>query len=441
MPATKFPKSFLWGCAASAYQIEGAVDADGRMPSTWDEFCTRPGAIWEGQSGRVACDHYHRWEEDLDLIARIGFQSYRFSTAWPRILPEGTGRVNPLGLDFYDRLTDGLLARGIKPMLCLHHWDLPLTLEKRGGWRKRETAKAFGEYASCVARRLGDRVHLWAPFNEIPVIIHEGFTTGNFPPGAKESQQVIRQVAHHLLLAHGLAVQAIRAEAKTPEVGLIHNSHVPLPFSEHPDDVDAARRRCAEKNGWLLDAIFRGRYPEAERRRLGANAPKITPGDMKIISQPLDYFGLNFYFSPEVVHADGAVRPVERHFPRTDTNWPITEDGIYWGLRWHYDLYKPPVLYVTENGCGFPDKMTAEGRVDDYARIAYLRSHLRMTRRALDDGLPVRGYFIWSILDNFEWACGYSKRFGLVHVNYETLQRTPKASAEWVSRVIRDNGF
>jgi beta-glucosidase len=441
MTTWQFPPDFVWGVAASAYQIEGATDADGRGPSTWDEFCSRPGTTVGGQSGRFACDHYHRWPADLDLIRDHGFQSYRFSTAWPRVVPDGDGAVNDRGLDFYDRLVDGMLARGIRPMLCLHHWDLPLALERDGGWRNRRTVEAFARYADVVARRLGDRIMWWSPINEIPVVLHEGYRLGTHAPGLREPERVIRQVAHHMLLAQGLATQAVRAVVPRATVGMIHNAHVPMPLSESPDDVAAARARFSSENDWLLHPVYRGGYPAAEWERLGADQPRVEDGDMAAIATPMDFFGLNYYLSWEVVSAAHGVALTEKHFPRTFMGWDIVEDGIYWALRFAHECYAPRQLLVTENGCGYPDEPGTHGRIDDFARIQYFRSHLRMVHRAIREGLPVGGFWVWSILDNFEWAYGYGKRFGIVHVNFETMQRTPKTSAAWWRWVIANNGL
>lgn len=440
MAAYEFPQDFVWGVAASAYQIEGATDEDGRGPSTWDEYCERPGAIADGQSGRTACDHYHRWPEDLDHIKEIGFHAYRFSTAWPRIYPSGDGKVNPKGLDFYERIVDGLLERDIKPMVCLHHWDLPLALEQVGGWRNRRTVEAFARYAGTVAERLGDRIQWWSPINEIPVILHEAYRHGTHAPGLCADEKTIRQVAHHLLLAQGMATQEVRAVLPNARVGMIHNAFVPTPFSEADEDVAAARTAFQEENDWLMKPVFKGVYPEKEWENLGPDVPDIQEDDMKVISTHLDFFGLNYYLSWEVVSARYGRQHTEKHFPRTFMGWDIMEDGIYWALKFAQEIYNPASLIVTENGCGYPDQINGHGSVEDYARIAYFRSHLRMVNRAVQEGLPVKGYYVWSILDNFEWSYGYAKRFGLVHVNFETLKRTPKASAQWWKKTIERNG-
>ncbi|MCX7047996.1 MAG: GH1 family beta-glucosidase [Candidatus Sumerlaeota bacterium] len=438
MNPLSFPKDFLWGAATASYQIEGAAKEDGRGASIWDTFCAKPGAVWGGQSGAVSCDHYHRWESDLDLMKSLGVKAYRFSVAWPRVFPEGKGAINPKGLDFYSRLVDGLLARGIQPWLTLYHWDLPQALEDSGGWRMRSTPLHFGEYCAAVARRLGDRVENWMTLNEMPCIVDLGHRSGVHAPGCKEPEKVIRQVNHHTLLAHGLAVQAVRANAGRPvRVGLVHNPGLAEPFSEENADVEAARAFYSKINGWMLDPVFKGAYPEAQWKELGKDVPDVTDGDLKVINAPMDYLGLNLYCC-----WSGAVRagkePIgyERHFPRTGMDWPINPDCLYWACRFTRELYAPKEIYITENGCAFDDAINADGKVEDFARVEYLRSYLKGLSRAAAESPAIKGYFVWSFMDNFEWAYGYSKRFGIVYVNYETQQRIPKASFEWYRRLI-----
>ncbi|MDK2973201.1 MAG: beta-glucosidase [Candidatus Sumerlaeota bacterium] len=443
MPAFPFPPDFIFGCAAASYQIEGAHDADGKGPSIWDAFCRRPGAILNGDSGDTACDHYHRWEQDLDMIAALGLDAYRFSVAWPRILPEGTGRVNEAGLDFYERLVDGMLARGIKPVLTLYHWDLPLALEeKHGGWRSRVTAEAFAEYARLVAERLGDRVPYWTTFNEMPVFAELGYRAGIHAPGLKLDEKGVRTVIHNILLAHGLGVQALRAALPAQsKIGVVHNPWACVPFVENDACIKAARQRWEYRNSWYLDPMFKGSYPGGQIEELGAAMPEIRDGDMRAIHQPLDFLGLNIYSSQAVVEEDGTERAYEKDFPSTDMGWHITPDVLYWALRFAHDLYAPPELLITENGCAFDGQVNAEGRVEDYARLEYMRGYLRGVQRAVSEGLPAKGYFAWSILDNFEWSFGYARRFGIVHVNFETQQRTLKESAKWYSHVAKNRGM
>lgn len=442
-PYYRFPAGFVWGTAAASYQIEGAIAEDGRGPSIWDTLCERPGAIKNGDSGAVACDHYHRYEEDLDLMAELGIQSYRFSIAWPRIFPVGRGRVNEAGLAFYDRLVDAMLERGIEPSATLYHWDLPQALEDRGGWRVRETVNAFGDFADLMARRLGDRISTWFTLNEPWCSWVLGYKDGNHAPGAREPERVHRQVAHNLLLAHGTGVAALRAgvSGKALRIGMVHNPNNLVPFTDLPADVEVARTVWHQRNAWLLDPMLRGAYPAAEFASLGADAPRVETGDMELIAQPVDFLGLNVYFAGEVVRAGLGPRGLESHYPRTDFNWPITPEAAYWTVRFANEVYGPLDLYITENGCCYPDQVNCHGRVEDYARLNFIRETLKGLHRATAEGLPLRGYYLWSILDNFEWAEGYAKRFGIVHVNFTTQKRTPKASAEWYAHVIDRNGF
>lgn len=443
MSAYQFPEGFVWGAATASYQIEGAVEADGRAPSIWDDFCARPGRVRDGQSGRHACDHYRLWRDDIALMADLGLKAYRFSVAWPRVVPAGSGSVNPKGLDFYERLVDGLLEKGIQPYLTLYHWDLPSALEAKGGWRNRDTAVAFADYSTAVARRLGDRVATWTTFNELQCIINLGHRTGEHAPGATEPEPVMRQLIHHLLLGHGLAVQAVRAAVPNARVGLVHNPLPILPLTETEPDLEGARRWFVENNGWTMEPLFRGKYPETEWQRLGDAVPKVADNDMATISQPLDFLGLNVYGVAGFVRGpEPKVIPHSPGFPSTDFNWAITPDCLYWILRHSAELYPVPrELYITENGCACADQVDKEGEVNDTARIEYLRGHLRAAHRAVTEGIPLRGYFVWSLMDNFEWAFGYSKRFGIVHVAFETQKRTPKMSAHWYSHVIRANGL
>jgi beta-glucosidase len=442
-PYHSFPPDFLWGTAAASYQIEGAASEDGRGPSIWDTFCRRPGAIRNGDNGDVACDHYHRFEEDLDLMAALGIRNYRFSIAWPRIFPEGRGRINGAGIDFYDRLIDGMLSRGITPSATLYHWDLPQALEDRGGWRVRDTVEAFGQYAELMARHFGDRVAMWYTLNEPWCSWVLGYKDGIHAPGARESGQIHNQIAHNLLLAHGMGVQALRAGAgsKALRVGIVYNPCNLVPFTESTQDVDAARALWHQRNAWLMDPAMRGSYPEAELEAMGADAPRIEDGDMETICQPIDFLGLNVYFATEIVRDGLGPRSLESFYPRTDFNWPITPDAAYWSVRFTNELYGPLDIHITENGCCYPDQVNDAGRVEDFARLNYIRETLKGLHRATVEGIPLRGYFVWSILDNFEWGEGYSKRFGIVHVNFSTQQRTPKASAEWYAHTIERNGF
>ncbi len=442
MTGFEFPPGFVWGTATASYQIEGAAGEDGRGPSIWDTFSRRPGAVLGGDTGDVACDHYHRWEADLDLVRSLNLTHYRFSIAWPRILPAGRGRVNRAGLDFYDRLTDGMLARGLVPFATLYHWDLPQALEDEGGWRVRATADAFAEYAREVVRVLGDRIGDWATFNELPCIVNLGHRTGEHAPGAKEPERTIRQVTHNLLLAHGRAVRAIREESPGARVGIVHNPDVPEPQTDAEADIAVGRKGFAEYNAWMLDPVFLGEYPADQWEGLGADVPEREPGDMEEIRQPLDFLGINAYSTRGFASAERGLDSPEEHYPRTDMGWPITNDVLYWACRFANERYSPPCIHITENGCAWPDAPEKlGGGVRDYARIAYLRHHLRGVHRAIGEGVPVRGYFAWSLMDNFEWAWGYSRRFGLVYVDYETQRRIPKYSAQWYASVARRNAL
>ena len=435
-----FPQGFLWGAATSAYQIEGAVDAGGRGRSIWDDFCARPGKVANGESGARACDHYHLWREDVALMRSLGLGAYRFSISWPRIQPAGRGAANAAGLDFYDRLVDGLLEAGIRPFATLYHWDLPSALEAEGGWRARPTCEAFAEYAAIVAERLGDRVEHWTTFNEPFCIADLDHGSGEQAPGRRDSRQVVRQVNHHILLAHGLAAQAVRASAPgAVQVGFVQLTTAPEPLLEDDASIEAAREGYRRHNAMIFDPLCRGSYPADILESLGADAPHVADGDLATIHQPLDYVGINSYSSWEVVDPSGRTLQPEPSHPRTHMGWPITPDALYWAVRFTNEIYAPKAIHITESGCAYPDEVNADGEVLDTARIAYLKAHLRGLQRAAMEGHPVKGYFLWSLLDNFEWAHGYAKRFGIVHVNFETLKRTPKLSAGWYGRVAQLN--
>lgn len=439
-----FPPGFQWGVASSAYQIEGAVDEGGRGPSIWDTFCHTPGKIAHGETGDVAADHYHRWEEDVHLLAEMGVQVYRFSVAWPRVLPSGRGKVNSQGLDFYDRLVDALVARNIVPYLTLYHWDLPLPLQDAGGWPNRDTARYFADYAASVAERLGDRVTHWITHNEPWVAAFAGYFSGEHAPGLQDPVAAF-QTAHHLLLSHGLAVEALRATCpRRPSIGLALNLNPVHAASDSQADLEAATRFDGVLNRWFLDALYRGAYPEDMVKLF---EPVLTPpadGDMKIISTPVEWLGINYY-SRTVARHDPTfplieaveVRPVGREYSQM---WEIYPEGMREILTRVWRDYHPPYLVVTENGIPVADEPDFDGQVRDPRRIAYLRAHLAQVHRAIADGVDVRGYFHWSPTDNFEWAYGYSKRFGLIYVDFATQKRTIKDSGWWFKRVIEANG-
>ncbi len=435
---TGFGPDFRWGVATAAYQIEGAVSEDGRGPSVWDTFCAEPGRIKDGDTGAVACDHYHRWPEDLDLIAGLGVGDYRFSVAWPRIQPTGSGPANPAGLDFYDRLVDALLERGISPVPTLFHWDTPQALQDAGGWQSRETAARFGEYAGILGERLADRVTRWATLNEPTVVTLYGHGIGIHAPGLALGFEAL-PVAHHLLLGHGRAVAALRA-AGVREVGIVNNHAPTWPRTDSANDGEAAALFDDLVNWTFSDPVLLGRYPESIA---GLMPQEHLAEDLAEIAAPLDWFGLNHYF-PSVIGAaePGAELPFAMDLAQapsyTGFGWPVLPAAfteILLTLKQRYGDALPPIT-VTENGCAFPDVPGDDGVVHDTDRIAYLDGYLRALLDARDQGVDVGGYYCWSLMDNFEWAEGYSQRFGLVHVDFTTLQRTPKDSYRWFADVV-----
>jgi beta-glucosidase len=433
----EFPNDFLWGAATSAYQIEGAAGEDGRGASIWDTFCATPGKVSDGDSGEVACDSYHRYEQDVALMKELGLKAFRFSIAWPRVLPEGRGRVNEAGLDFYDRLVDELLAAGIEPFVTLYHWDLPQVLENAGGWPERSTTDAFVEYAEVVARRLGDRVHRWMTHNEPYCSSWLGYGTGVHAPGRTDIVAA-GAAAHHVLLSHGLAVDALRRESPGAEVGIVLDSWPVYPASDDPLDAAAAWEADGFRNRLFFDPILLGSYPEDVLERLDGASPPVREGDLSLISAPIDFVGINNY-SRTIVRADENGRPLNVTAvgaPATAMGWEIFPDGIYDVLLRLHREYRVPALYVTENGAACADVPDPEGHVEDRDRIDYLTKYIGAVAQARSEGAPVRGYFVWSLLDNFEWAHGYSKRFGLAYVDYETLERVPKSSFYWYRDLI-----
>jgi beta-glucosidase len=437
-----FPPGFLWGVATSAFQIEGATAEDGRGESIWDRFAATPGAIEDGSDARVACDHYHRWQEDVALMRDLGLNAYRFSISWPRVQPLGRGAVNARGLDFYDRLVDGLLEAGLAPMATLYHWDLPQGLQDRGGWGSRDTASSFVDYAHAVSMRLGDRVTRWATHNEPWCIATLGHEQGAHAPGLRDPALALR-AAHHVLLSHGWAVPALRRNSPRSEVGIVLiASHVESATPSEADR-DAARWFDGFFNRWYLDPVLRGEYPAdaiADRVRRGhlppGDLPFVEPGDLRAISAPLDFLGINYYSRTVLSGAPGPAgeappRAVAMAPPEalTDMGWEVWPRGLEEVLRRIHREYAPARIYVTENGAAYADGPGSDGRIRDARRTAFLESHLRALHRAIAAGVPVAGYFHWSLLDNFEWGYGFTKRFGLVHVDFETQRRTPKDSA------------
>jgi beta-glucosidase len=445
--AAGFPNGFIWGTATSAYQIEGAVKEDGRGQSIWDVFSHTPGKIRDRSNADRANDHYHRYKEDVRLIKELGVKAYRFSIAWPRVFPDGTGAPNPKGLDFYNRLVDELLANGIEPFATLYHWDLPQSLQDRvHGWQSSETSKAFADYAGYVAERLSDRVKSFFTLNEAGRFLNFGYGWGIDAPGLKLPPAALNQARHCVVLGHGLAVQAIRAKARAgTRIGLAENIAACLPAIDTPENIRAAEIATRELNAGLLNVILTGEYTEGFLKYAGKDAPKYTAEELKIISSPIDFVGLNIY-APQfyVVASDKApgfhVLPFPASFPRMNSDWlRVGPETAYWVPRLAAKLWKPDTIYISENGASADDKISADGNIYDLDRIMYLRNYLTQLQRAIADGVPVRGYFLWSLMDNFEWIYGLGKRFGLYHVNFDTLVRTPKLSVAFYRNIIARN--
>ena len=438
MTSYKFPHNFLWGAATASYQIEGAWNADGKGESIWDRFSHTPGKIEDKSSGDVACDHYHRYQDDIALMRRIGLKAYRFSTSWTRVLPLGAGCANPSGLDFYDRLVDALCAANITPLLTLHHWDYPQALYENGGWTNRDNLPYFADYAAIMVKRLGDRVNSWITFNEPGVIAWDGYLSGEHAPGEQDKAKAA-QVAHNLMVAHGLAVEAIRSANPKVAVGIVLNLWGADPASADPADVAAADLAWNKSETFFPHPLFLGHYhPEFEKALQAENISlDIKSGDMALISQQLDFLGVNFY-SRNLITANGNIDPVPGS-EYTAMGWEVHAPALRRLLNRINKDYKLPPIYITENGAAFKDEVSADGKVHDPRRLAYLKNHFIQTRLAMQDGVDVRGYFVWSLLDNFEWRHGYTKRFGIIRVDYETQQRTIKDSGEWYADVIRKN--
>ncbi len=428
-----FPSDFVWGAATASFQIEGAANEDGRSESVWDRFCATPGKVRNGDTGAVACDFYHRYSDDIALMRELGLDAFRFSIAWPRVLPDGRGRINQAGLDFYDKLVDELLGNGIAPYVTLFHWDTPQVLDDAGGWPVRDTIDAFAEYVEAVSARLGDRVAHWITHNEPWVVSWVGHGWGHHAPG-RESEADALATAHHLLLSHGRAVEILRRNSPAAQVGITLNLDNPYAASDSPEDTAAARWVDGLHNRWFLDPLFRGSYPEDMLEAWAPIMPEVRDGDLELIATPIDFLGVNNYTSP-LVSADehgGRSQIVRRtDVDRTDMGWEVVPEGLHDLLvRLHHD-YQPPAIYVTENGAAYPDVRGHDGSVNDPERQAYLEGYLAGAARAVAEGVPLRGYFAWSLFDNFEWAWGYWKRFGLIYIDYATLERVPKGSFYW----------
>jgi beta-glucosidase len=443
MSTVHFPPGFLWGSATASYQIEGAWQEDGKSESIWDRFSHTPGRISDGATGDVACDHYHRWRDDIALMRSLSLQAYRFSTAWPRILPDGYGKVNQAGLDFYSRLTDGLLEAGIEPYVTLYHWDLPQVLQDRGGWPARLSAQAFVEYADAVTRRLGDRVKNWITLNEPWCSSLLSYFLGEHAPGHRDLGEAVA-AAHHLLLAHGWAMPVIRQNSPGCRAGITLNLSPQVPASPSEEDALAARLADGMLNRLFLDPLSGRGYPRDLIEAHAVAMPYVEPGDLAAIAAPQDFLGVNYYMrniarSEAIPEGQNEPRTITRRPELTDMGWEVYPEGLYEILTRLKADYDFPAYYITENGVAYPDHVGADGKVFDSRRVAYLRDHFIQAARAIAEGVPLRGYFVWSLMDNFEWSFGFSKRFGLVHTDYATQQRTPKASALWYSRVIAEN--
>lgn len=445
-----FPEGFLWGAATAAYQIEGAAQLDGKGPSIWDAFCKRPGAVFEGHSGDAACDHYHRYRDDVGLMRELGLKAYRFSVSWPRVLPEGKGAPNAQGLDFYDRLTDELLAAGIQPFCTLFHWDLPLALQRSGGFQNRDIADWFADYAALMGRKLGDRVKLWVTQNEPQCYIGHGLVAGMHAPGLKLDFGETLLAGHNSMRAHGKAVSALRATIPASRVGYVIAAPITRPAQETEGDIAAARLqtfavrdRTHWNNAWWTDPVLLGRYPEDGLELFGAELPPFPDSDFRDMCQPLDFLGLNIYKAETFRRGeDGAPEavPFAPGYPRSGVDWqPITPDAHYYGPRFFHERYGIP-LCITESGLSTRDQVFLDGKVHDPQRIDYMHRVLLELRRAMSTGVPVEGYLFWSLLDNFEWADGYRQRFGLIYVDYVSQRRIPKDSFHWYKQVIASRG-
>lgn len=446
-----FSNSFVWGAATSAYQVEGAAFEDGKGLSIWDVYAHQSGKILDGGTGDIACDHYHRLEEDVALMARLGIRAYRFSISWPRVLPQGTGAVNEAGIKFYERLVDLLLAHGIEPYATLYHWDMPYALYLRGGWMNPDSPRWFAEYAALVGRHLKGRVKHFITFNEPQVFIGCAFVQGVHAPGVRMERRECLQMCHHVLLAHGRAVQALRAEVPGARIGFAPTSDAAIPASADERDLAAAKQAFFATPGgadwvwsvaWWSDPVLLGRYPEDGLKILEADLPAIGADDLRLIAQPIDFYGQNVYRGDPVrMGADGRPErlPHPTGGPKTAIGWHVNFDCLYWAVRFLHERYQKPI-YITENGMSSHDWVSLDGGVHDAARVDYLHRHLLGLRRAAEEGIDIAGYFHWSLLDNFEWSQGYRDRFGLIYVDFNTLERIPKDSFQWYRDVIACNG-
>ncbi len=446
----QFPKDFLWGTATASYQIEGAVNEDGRGETIWDRFSHTPGKVYENQNGDTACDHYHRYREDIRLMKEVGLKSYRFSIAWARVYPRGGGKLNTTGIDFYQRLVDELLGNGIIPMITLYHWDLPQSLQDRGGWRQRDTVKYFLDFTGTMFDALCDRVKLWITHNEPWVAAYIGHKTGDHAPGIRDMGTAL-QVSHHLLLSHTQVVQLFQEHRKADgQIGITLNIAPAYPDTDSPEDEQAAQYYDGYQNRWFLDPIFKGQYPEDmfELYRQQYQAPRIESEDLEDFKKSrIDFLGVNYYMRKILRRPErqnelfAEVRPDYRGVQFTEMGWEVYPDGLYTLLTRIQKDYNPPALYITENGIACRDVPSTDGQIQDDERITYLRDHFSAAHKAMQAGVKLKGYQVWSLIDNFEWAHGYSKRFGIVYVDYKTQARTLKKSAHWYREVINNSGF
>ncbi len=438
-----FPKDFIWGTATASYQIEGAWNEDGKGESIWDRFSHTAGKIANEDTGDVACDHYHLWRHDLGIMKELGLKNYRFSISWPRILPSGSGKINQAGLDFYSNLVDGMLEKGIQPYITLYHWDLPQVLQEEGGWPGRIIVDRYVEYVDIVSRVLGDRVKNWITLNEPFVSAFNGYLEGRHAPGITDLNLAVA-ASHHLLLSHGLAVPVIRNNCSGANVGITLNLTPQVPASSSAQDRNKARWMDGFINRWFLDPLVGRGYPQDIVSRFGKSMDFIESGDMELIAEPVDFLGINYYTrniarATDLKEDENAKRTVFQNEQITEMGWEVYPQGLYNILgRLHFD-YGFPAIYITENGAAFPDVVDFEGQVKDQERLSYIKRHIEMVKKAIEIGVPVKGYFAWSLLDNFEWAHGYSKRFGIVYVDYKTQQRTIKSSGKWYQEFIREN--
>lgn len=443
-----FPKNFYWGAAAASYQIEGAWKEDGKGLSVWDVVSNETDFVYEGQTGNIACDHYNRYEKDVQIMREIGLKAYRLSLSWPRIFPEGTGRINQKGLDFYDRLIESLLENNIEPFVTLFHWDYPWELFLKGGWLNPDSPKWFEEYANLVAERFVDRIKYWITINEPQCFIILGHQDGSHAPALKLPMRAVLQAMHNTLLAHGLAARAIKDVDSKAKVGYAPVGTTFYPKNGTSKEIEFAKKLMFEKNddslwtdAWWMDPVFFGKYPEDGVKKYEKYMPEISEDDMQIISYPLDFFGCNIYHGIPVEEIDGEIvvgkAPVGS--PKTDMNWPVTPEALYWGPKFFYERYKKPII-VTENGVALKDWVMEDGKVHDPGRIDFLSRYIKQLGRAVSEGVKVEGYFVWSIMDNLEWAQGYEKRFGLVYIDYESQERIIKDSGHWYKKVIATNG-